>query len=45
MEEACEVRTFAELDFFREFYEFGRKNLFKDEKLFKKTLLDRQRHK
>ena len=39
------MHTFAQLDFFREFYEYGQHNLVKDEKLFKKTLLERQRHK
>ena len=41
LEQASEVKTFGELDFFREFYEFSRQKLFNDEKLFKKTLLDR----
>lgn len=45
MKHASQVRTFAELDFFRDFYDFAHYHLMKDEKLYKQTLLHRQNHK
>ena len=45
MEQAAQTPTFAQLKFFRDFYEFGQKNLVKDEELYKESLINRQHHK
>lgn len=45
IEEAAQVNTFAQLKFFKDFYEFGQKMLVKDEQLHRATLLQRQHHR
>ena len=45
LEESSSVRTFAMLNPFREFYAYAHKNLIKDEKLYKQTLMERQVHR
>ena len=39
------MKTFSQLRSFNEFYDFAKKHLTKDERLYKKTLLERQTQK